>query len=55
MIDGSECIFTSEIDMVMLREYRSHEVMGNAYRKTFVYSALLDDEVEESFIRKGIP
>ena len=51
MIDGSECIFTSEIDMVMLRVYRSHEAMENAYRKTF----LLDDEVNEPFIRKGIP
>ena len=39
--DGSEGVFTADIDLDMLREYRSHEVMGNAYRKTWAYKALL--------------
>ena len=38
---GSEGVFSAEIDLAMLREYRSHEVMGNAYRKTWAYKALL--------------
>lgn len=51
--DGSEGVFTAEIDMDMLREYRSREVMGNAYRKTAAYSKLLDSIIEEPFIREG--
>ena len=39
--DGSEGVFTADIDLDMLREYRSHEVMGNAYRKTWAYKVLL--------------
>ena len=39
--DGSEGVFTADIDLDMLREYRSHEVMGNAYRKTWAYKDLL--------------
>ena len=50
--DGSEGVYTAEIDLDMLREYRSHEVMGNAYRKTFAYGDLVDDTVREPFIRK---
>ena len=40
-VDGSEGIFTAEIDLDMLREYRAHEVMGERYRKTFAYGDLI--------------
>ena len=39
--DGSEGIFTAEIDLDMLREYREEEVMGERYRKTFAYGDLI--------------
>ena len=38
--DGSENIFTAEIDLDILRGYRAHEVMGDAYRKAWAYSDL---------------
>ena len=38
--DGSEGIFTADIDLDMLRAYRAEEVMGNRYRKTFAYGDL---------------
>lgn len=40
--DGSENVFTAEIDLDMLREYRAHEVMGNAYRKAWAYGELTE-------------
>lgn len=39
--DGSEGIFTADIDLDMLREYREEEVMGERYRKAFAYRALI--------------
>lgn len=42
--DGSEGVFTAGIDLDMLRGYRAHEVMGNAYRKTYAYHMLTDKE-----------
>lgn len=39
--DDSEGIFTAEIDLDMLREYRANEVMGERYRKTFAYGDLI--------------
>ena len=39
--DGSEGIFTAEIDLDMLREYREEEVMGERYRKAFAYRTLI--------------
>ncbi|WP_295152691.1 carbon-nitrogen hydrolase family protein [uncultured Ruminococcus sp.] len=38
--DGSEGIFTAEIDLDMLRDYRENEVMGDAYRKVWAYAEL---------------
>jgi len=38
---GSEGIYTAELDLAMLRSYRSGEVMGNKYRKTKTYGGLL--------------
>ena len=39
--DGSEGIFTADIDLDMLKEYRANEVMGERYRKTFAYGDLI--------------
>ncbi|WP_024858349.1 carbon-nitrogen hydrolase family protein [Ruminococcus albus] len=38
--DGSEGIFTADIDLAMLRDYRDNEVMGDNYRKPWAYSDL---------------
>ncbi len=50
--DGSEGIFLAGIDLDMLREYRSGEVMGNAYRRPEKYSLLTEEDIREPFIRK---
>ena len=39
--DGSEGIFTADIDLDILREYREEEVMGERYRKAFAYRTLI--------------
>ena len=39
--DGSEGVFMAELDMDMLRSYREGEAMGERYRKTFAYGALI--------------
>ena len=38
--DGGEGIFTADIDLDMLRDYRRNEVMGETYRKPWAYSDL---------------
>ena len=38
--DGNEGIFTADIDLAMLRDYRDNEVMGDNYRKPWAYSDL---------------
>ncbi len=50
--DGSEGIFLAGIDLDMLREYRSCEVMGNAYRRPEKYGLLVGGDICEPFIRK---
>ena len=49
--DEEEGIFMAEIDLDLLREYRTCEVHGNAYRRPNLYGALLDETVCEPFIR----
>lgn len=49
--DGKEDVFIAELDMDMLREYRNHEVHGNAYRRPEKYGILVENCVEEPFIR----
>lgn len=48
---GEEGIYMAKFDMTMIREYRSSEVHGNAYRRPEMYGILLDKEVKEPFIR----
>lgn len=50
--DVTEGILLAEFDIDVLRDYRSHEMMGNTFRKIKAYAELLRDEVNEPFIRK---
>ena len=43
--------YIAEVDLDLLREYRACEVHGNAYRRPELYGALLDETVNEPFIR----
>jgi predicted amidohydrolase len=47
-----EGVFIAELDLVMLRKYRKEEVFGNAYRKPGKYGLLIDETINEPFIRK---
>lgn len=49
--DGSEDIYIAEFDMEMLQEYRRHEVHGNAYRHPQKYHLLIDEQIQEPFVR----
>ena len=49
---GKEDVYIAELDMDMLRKYRQQEVHGNAYRRPEKYKILVEDHVEEPFIRK---
>jgi len=46
-----EGIYIAEFDIDKLREYRKHEVWGNAFRKPERYSMLINPEIKEPFIR----
>jgi predicted amidohydrolase len=47
-----EGIFLAEFDLDALRDYRRRETWGNAYRKPGRYGALVDEGVEEPFVRE---
>ena len=49
--DGKEGIYIADFDMDMLREYRKKEVHGNAYRHPKKYKDLIDDSINEPFLR----
>lgn len=46
-----EGIYMAEIPLDELRDYRSREVHGNAYRRPDKYKLLLSETVEEPFVR----
>lgn len=50
---GEEGIYIAELDLEQLRRYRKNEVHGNAYRRPKKYDLLLDEKVEEPFVREG--
>jgi predicted amidohydrolase len=50
--DETEGIFIAEYNLEELRDYRSHEMMGNTFRKVKAYSELLNDDIKEPFIRR---
>ncbi len=49
--DGREGIYIAELDMDMLRAYRASEVHGNAYRHPQKYHILIDEQINEPFVR----
>ena len=50
---GSEPgVYVGEFDLDLLRAYRRYEVHGNAYRRPELYGQLINERVEEPFIRK---
>jgi predicted amidohydrolase len=46
-----EDIFLAQFDLAKLREYRHHEVWGNAFRKPAKYQDLISQETNPPFIR----
>lgn len=48
----TEGIYVAKLDLEQLRQYRSEEVHGNAYRHPHLYSELLNQTVREPFVRK---
>lgn len=47
-----EGIYIADFPLDEIREYRNHEVHGNAYRHPKKYSLLVSDKIEEPFIRQ---
>lgn len=41
-----------EFDLDKIRDYRKRETLGDAYRKPYAYNQLIEDNVQEPFIRK---
>lgn len=46
-----EGIYLAEFDMDMIRDYRNREVHGNCYRHPKKYGILVEEKIEEPFIR----
>lgn len=51
MTGEGEGIYTADINLSILREYRASEVHGNAYRHPEKYKMIIDESVYEPFIR----
>ena len=49
--DGEEGVFFGKLDLDLLRDYRLHEVHGNAYRHPSKYTLLTEDIVRPPFVR----
>ena len=49
--DEKEGIYLAELDLKQLREYRRSEVHGNAYRRPQKYGLLVDEHINEPFVR----
>lgn len=54
VVEAGECegIYMAQFDMKNLRDFREHEVWGNAFRKPYRYDLLISNEVNPPFIRK---
>lgn len=48
---SGEGIYIADFDLAAMRNYRSKDVFGNAYRRPRAYRALLEEEVKEPFLR----
>jgi predicted amidohydrolase len=49
--EDQEDILLAEFDLDQLRDYRQHEVWGNAFRRPAKYQALFSQEINPPFIR----
>lgn len=47
----NEGIYMAQVDLDLLREYRAFEVHGNAYRRPHLYGVLMDETINEPFVR----
>lgn len=52
VMDDKEEIKIAQFNMSKIREYRRRETLGDAYRKPYSYKQLIEDNVQEPFIRK---
>lgn len=52
VMNDKEDIKIVQINMSEIREYRSRETLGNAYRKPYAYEQLIENNIQEPFIRK---
>lgn len=52
LMDNNEDIRIVQFNMNEIREYRSSETLGDAYRKPYTYKQLIENNVKEPFIRK---
>ena len=52
VMSDKEDIKIVQFNMSEIREYRSRENFGDAYRKPYAYMRLIEDSVQEPFIRK---
>lgn len=52
VMDNKEDVKMVQFNMNEIREYRSRETLGDAYRKPYTYKKLIEDNVQEPFIRK---
>ena len=47
----AEGVYLAQFNLERLRDFRVHEIWGNAFRKPHAYSRLVSEEVHEPFIR----
>ena len=52
VMNDKEEIKIAQFNMSEIREYRSRETLGDDYRKPYAYKQLIEDNVQEPFIRK---
>lgn len=52
VMNDKEEIKIAQFNMSEIREYRSRETLGDAYRKPYAYKQLIEDNVQEPFVRK---
>lgn len=52
VMNDKEDIKIAQFNMSEIREYRSRETLGDAYRKPYAYKQLIEDNVQQPFIRE---
>ena len=52
VMNNEEEIKVVQYNMSEIREYRNRETLGDAYRKPYAYEQLIENNVQEPFIRK---